>query len=87
MYIEFQLPNASAGQAAAHALLAIRRDLGYWSMQHNIRYTEKLHKLTFKVTLPTENDYTYFGLTWDPKFESSKKFRFVEPLDRPPQDN
>lgn len=87
MYIEFQLPNASAGQAAAHALLAIRKDLSEWSIKHNINYTEKLHKLMFKVTLPTAEDYTFFGLTWEPYYRASLQFRFVEPLDKPRQDN
>lgn len=86
MYIEFQLPNGSAGQAAAHTLLCIRKDLADWSTQYNYRYTEKLHKLTLKVTLPNPDDYTFFGLTWDPKYQGSRRFRFVEPLDKPSQD-
>lgn len=87
MYIAFQLPNGAAGQAAAHALLAIRRDLAWWAEKHNIKYTEKLNKLVFKVTLPSNEDYTFFGLTWDPHYRASLRFRFVEPLDKPRQDN
>lgn len=87
MYIEFQLPNGSAGQAAAHTLLCIRKDLADWSIKHNVRYTEKLHKLTLKVTLPSNEDYTFFGLTWEPTYPVSGRYRFVEPLDKPPQNN
>jgi len=87
MYIEFQLPNGSAGQAAAHSLLAIRKDLVEWAIKHNVKYTEKLHKLKLKVTLPTVEDYTFFGLTWEPIYRASLVYRFVEPLDKPSQDN
>ena len=83
MYIEFTLPHGSAGQAAAHSLLLIRRQLVDWSIQHNIPYKEKLVKYVLKVTFDDPNNYTFFGLTWEPKSYAAGRYRLVEPMNPP----
>lgn len=85
MYIEFSLPNGSAGQAAAHSLIVIRKQLVEWSIQHNIPYNEKLSKYILKVTFEDPNHYTFFGLTWEPRSYAAKRYRLVEPMDPPPK--
>lgn len=85
MYIEFTLPVGISGMSGAHALLLIRKDLVTWYLKHNIEYKEKLVKNLLKVTLPKEEDYSFFGLTWEPHSYASRRYKLVEPMARPPK--
>jgi len=79
MYVEFQLPRGSFGQAAEYCLAFIQHDIKCWAEKYNIKYRAKVHKHTFRLCLLTDQDYTNFALTWDPVYEASKKFTFVSP--------
>ena len=82
MYIEFQLPNGSAGQAAAHSLTIIRRALAAWSQKYNIQYTEKTIKYTHRVCFEDDNQYSFFAMTWNPdrKYYALGKWRIISDL-------
>lgn len=69
MYIEFQLPNGSAGQAAAYANSLITKALHEWGERYNIAYNTKLHKYTRRVTFDDDAHYTLFSMSWNPTNE------------------
>lgn len=79
MYIEFNIPNGAGGMAAGHALSAIRGDIELWAKQYNISYKTKLHKYKLRLCLNTDKEYTQFALTWNPKHNASRYFRFKTP--------
>ena len=86
MYIEFTLPTVGGGVAAQHSLAIISKDLSAWSEKYNISYTRKIVKYTLRIFLSTPEEYTLFGLTWDAiasNTYSSRRWRFVEPMDPP----
>lgn len=82
MYIEFSLPNGSAGQAAAHANRVITLALVAWAEKYNITYTTKLHKYMRRVTFDDDAHYSLFALTWNPdkKIHVLGKWRIVSDL-------
>ena len=67
MYIEFVLPNGAGGMAAGHAASALRREIETWAAKYNISYKTKIHKYTFRVCLDSDDQYTFFQLSWVPK--------------------
>lgn len=85
MYIEFTISNSGNYQAAGLSLMLIRRQLVEWSVKYNIPYKEKLVKNSLKVTFEDAENYTFFGLTWEPKTYSASRYRLVEPMARPPK--
>jgi len=82
MYIEFSLPQGSAGQAAAHANRIITLALHEWSDRYNIPYNSKIHKLTKRVTFDDDSSYSLFTMTWnlDKKFHVLGRWRIVSDL-------
>lgn len=67
MYIEFSLVKGSAGQAAAHSLIIIRKALVDWGLKYNIPYTEKTVKYTHRVCFDDQKHYSFFSMTWNPE--------------------
>ena len=67
MYIEFSLPNGSAGQAAAHTNRQIIKALHEWSDRYNIPYNTKLHKYIRRVSFDDDAHYSLFAMTWNPE--------------------
>ena len=82
MYIEFSLPNGSAGQATAHSLIIIRKALVEWGLKYNIPYTEKTIKYTHRVCFDDPNQYSFFAMTWNPdrRYYVLGKWRIVSDL-------
>ena len=82
MYIEFSLPNGSAGQAAAYSLILIRKGLVTWGQKYNIHYLEKTIKYTHRVTFNDDTHYSLFAMTWNPdkKFYALGRWRIVSDL-------
>jgi hypothetical protein len=76
MYVEFPLPNGSAGQAAAHTLLLIRKGVVDWAIKHSVAYTEKTIKYTHRVCFADDSMCNFFALSYD----GMGKFRIVDPL-------
>lgn len=82
MYIEFSLPNGSAGQAAGHANMIINNALLAWSEKYDIPYKTKIIKYTKRVTFEKDEHYSLFAMTWniDKKFYALGRWRVVEDL-------
>ena len=82
MYIEFSLPNGSAGQAAAHSLIIIRKALVTWAEKYNIYYTEKTIKYSHRVAFDDDAHYSLFAMTWNPdrRYYALGKWRIVSDL-------
>jgi hypothetical protein len=76
MYIEFQLPSGSAGQAAAHSWATIRRAVSAWAEQHEIPYTTKLIKYTARIVFDDDTLCNFFALS----YTGPGRFRIVDPL-------
>ncbi len=79
MYIEFQLPNGAGGMAAGHAVSVIKKAIAEWAEQYNITYRTKIHKYTFRVCLESDEHYTLFELSWNPKRPYLYTYRLVTP--------
>jgi hypothetical protein len=75
MYIEFQLPNGSAGQAAAHTLLVIRKQVVEWATKHSVQYSEKTVKYTHRIVFEDDSMCNFFALSFE-----GRPFRVVDPL-------
>lgn len=79
MYIEFQLPKVpnERNHGAGMAMIHINIDIDDWVRKHNIQYHKtKHHKFTYRLILKNDEAYSYFALTWDPKYDASKQFIF-----------
>ncbi len=80
MYIEFRLPMGAGGVAAGTALTHINIDIDDWARKHEIKsHRTKLHKYTYRLSLSSDKDYTYFAMTWNPKYSASTYFEFKNP--------
>ena len=81
MYIEFELPQ-SGFISAHHASIVISMEVAAWADQHQISYKIKSVKYTQRVILTRPEDYTMFGLTWDPSADYTwvTRYRFIEPM-------
>jgi hypothetical protein len=82
MYIEFSLPNGSAGQAAAHANRIITLALDEWGSKYNITFNSKTIKYTKRVTFDDDVHYAFFAMTWNPdkKYHALGRWRIVSDL-------
>lgn len=82
MYIEFSLPNGSAGQAAAHSNRMITMALHEWSTKYDIPFNTKTIKYIKRVTFDDDAHYSLFAMTWNPdkKFHALSKWRIVSDL-------
>lgn len=80
MYIEFRLPTGAGGMAAGVALKHIRIDIDDWVGRFEIQnYKTKLHKYTYRLCLASDQDYTQFALTWNPRYSASTYFELKNP--------
>jgi len=82
VYIEFSLPNGSAGQAAAHANRIITLALHEWAGKYNITFNSKTIKYTKRVTFDDDANYSLFAMTWNPdkKYHALGRWRIVSDL-------
>ena len=82
MYIEFsiQWPFPGPNKFSPTALSLIRYDLARWSDKHKIPFKEKTIKDKHRVIFSDPENYTFFGLTFDPEYEASRCYKFVEPM-------
>lgn len=65
MYIEFPLPHGAGGAAAGMALVILRQKLVRWSEQHNITYTAKIYKHTYRISFDDDRMYSFFISSWN----------------------
>lgn len=64
MYLEFQLRNTVPRMVIMRAHAEIGANLAEWAAKYNIRYRQKIHKYTLRVTFDEDESYTLFALTW-----------------------
>jgi hypothetical protein len=79
MYIEFVLPNGAGGMAAGHAAGALKKEIAAWAEKYSITYKTKIHKYTFRVCLESDEQYTFFQLSWNPKGPYFRTYRLITP--------
>lgn len=79
MYIEFRLPR-EGGYTTQQAIVRIEFDIDLWVHKYDIPYHKtKIHKYTYRLVLKDDEAYSYFALTWDPKYAASRNFAFKNP--------
>ncbi len=66
MHIEFSLPSGAGGAAAPTALRIIQKQLDRWQDLYGIAYIGQVKEYTYLVTLPNQQDYSFFLLSFDP---------------------
>ena len=64
MYLEFRIQDNVPRMVIARAHAAIGTNLAEWAEKYNIRYRQKIHKHTLRVTFNEDESYTLFALTW-----------------------
>jgi hypothetical protein len=79
MYIEFRLPNGAGGMAAGHAAHVIRKEIAEWADKYSITYKTKVHKYTLRLCLESDDAYTHFQLSWNPKIYTGDRYSIVYP--------
>ena len=73
MYIRFDLDYN------LYEILA--SEIEIWSQQTGIPYTLKNHKMTVKMTVPSESSYTAFCLYWGTKeLHAYIPYTLIEPM-------
>lgn len=78
MYLEFRIQDNVPRMVIARAHAAIGTNLAEWAEKYNIRYRQKIHKYTLRVTFDEDESYTLFALTWvSPKWTT---YRLVSDL-------
>ena len=75
MYIEFKLPENINGAS----LLLLRRSILDWSEKHQIPYTDKTIKHTYRVCFDQDESYSFFALTY-PQTQHFLQYRIVSDL-------
>ncbi len=82
MYIEFSLSAHNSAQGAAYANLLITQALHEWSDWYQIPYNVKNQKLFKRVTFDSDELYSFFAVTWNPKQKHAalNKWRLVSDL-------
>jgi hypothetical protein len=81
MYIEFALPTRDQHmRSVAIALNIIETELKAWSEKYGIPYTSKTVKLFHRVCFESDNLYTFFTVTWNPRSYTARRWRFVVDL-------
>lgn len=64
MFIEFTLQENSPAFLGSHIFNMVKSEVADWAKVHNIKYTSKYYKNTFRVAFEDERHYTVFRLTW-----------------------
>ena len=73
MYIRFDLPY--------NLYEILTSEIEIWSQQTGIPYSLKNHKMTVKMTVPSESAYTAFCLYWGTKeLHSYMPYTLIEPM-------
>ncbi len=75
MYVEFRLPESITGAT----LLLLRRSILDWSEKHQIPYTEKTIKYTYRVCFEKDESYSFFAMTY-PQTRHFLQYRIVSDL-------
>lgn len=79
MYIKFRLPTGAGGMAAGHCAAMIKRNIEAWANKYHIKYKTKIVKYTMRLCLESEEDYSFFQLSWNPDHFYAENYTLVYP--------
>jgi hypothetical protein len=76
MYIEWRLPKD-----VAYAMRVwIHKEIDDWAKKYSIAYKTKSIKYTYRLILKSEEQYTFFGLTWNPQGDNWLNYSIKDPM-------
>jgi len=64
VFIEFVAQAQGAGFLTPHLLKMLESDIAEWAKIHEIPYTTKYYKNTYRLAFNNDKHYTIFSLTW-----------------------
>jgi ribosomal protein L5 len=80
MYIAFDLPDKYGGSTAAWMNHIQHQELAIWYQKYTIAYQIKTVKNVTRVAFASDEMYSFFALTWNPKHPELRNYRMVEPM-------
>jgi len=83
MYIAFDLNRDIALGAGATATWwnhILHEELSIWHQKHNVDYQIKTVKYVTRVAFASDELYSFFALTWNPRNPELRNYRVVEPM-------
>jgi len=82
MYIAFDLPHGGGddGSSAAWWNHILHQELSIWYQKHTIAYQVKTVKWVTRVAFASDEMYSFFAVTWNPKNPELRDYRVVEPM-------
>jgi hypothetical protein len=80
MYIAFDLPQNYGGSTAAWMNHILHQELSIWYQKYAIAYQIKTVKYVTRVAFASDEMYSFFALTWNPKHPELRNYRMVEPM-------
>lgn len=76
MYIEFTLPGGAGGLTPQMARHEISLEVLKWAAIHDVKYTTKTVKYTFRIVFDDDSMCNFFAMS----FQGRRRFRIVDPL-------
>ena len=85
MYIAFDLVAADLQvndnrSQAAWVNHILHQELSIWYQKHTIAYQVKTVKNVTRVAFASDEMYSFFALTWNPKHPELRNYRMIEPM-------
>jgi hypothetical protein len=85
MYIAFDLLGADLGvndkpNQAAWVNHILHQELAIWYQKYTIAYQVKTVKYVTRVVFASDEMYSFFALTWNPRNPELRNYRVVEPM-------
>jgi hypothetical protein len=83
MYIAFDLKRDSAlgaGATAAWWNHILHQELDIWYQKYTIAYQVKTVKNVTRVVFASDEMYSFFALTWNPRKPELRNYRMIEPM-------
>ena len=80
MYIAFDLPQNYGGSTAAWMNHILHQELSIWYQKYTIAYQIKTVKYVTRVAFASDEMYSFFALTWNPRNPELRNYRVVEPM-------
>lgn len=76
MYLEWKLPEG----VAYTMRVWLHKEIQNWSEKYDIPYKTKTIKLTYRLILKSEEEYTFFALTWNPQEHRWLDYSIKDPM-------
>lgn len=79
MYIEFRLPSGAGGAAAGHYSMMIKKYIEDWASKYSVKYKIKIIKYTLRLCFESEENYSFFQLSWNPGNSYAQAYALIYP--------